>query len=293
MSKGKVERNFPVLGWCVLWVPAMLSASYSWQHGEYYDYGWIVPPVALWLLMRRWNEKPALETQHEKTWIFGIFLLLPWIFLMRVFFYVDPVWRLPVGLLGATAAVGGHWIFARVRGLEFSLSLWKISFLMLSAIPWPNVLEKQLIASLTEYVIGFSAEIFRLCGKPVEVVGDRMSLHGMVVEVTQGWSGVRSFQSFFMATWFFAELQRLQMVNTLKLLAWGICAAFVVNTGRASVLALIRFSDGEEAAAAAHDGAGLVAFCLSAVFFYWLSLRMERSSSRRVVRKIARISGDL
>lgn len=279
-----LERNFPMVGWCAVWLPAMLSASYSWQHGEYYDYGWIVPPVALWLLIRRWHENPV-EEHREQSWILGVLLLLPWIFLLRVFFYVDPVWRLPVGLLGVTAAVGGHWIFARVRGLHFSLSLWKITLLMLSAIPWPNVLEKHLIASLTEHVIGCSAEIFRLCGKPVEVMGDRMSLHGMVVEVTQGCSGVRSFQSFFMATWFFAELQRLKFVNTLKLLAWGLCAAFVVNTGRASILALIRFREGESAAAAAHDSAGVVAFFLSATFFYWLSLRLERSSSRRIVRK--------
>jgi exosortase len=287
MSMKLVGGDFAVVGWCAVWLPAMISASYSWQHGEYYDYGWIVPPAGLWLLTRRCHEQSVIEANTGKSWFFGILLVLPFFLLMRVFFYVDPVWRLPVGLLGVAGALVSHWIFARARGLVFSLSLWKITLLMLSAIPWSYALEKQLIALLTENVIECSAEIFRLCGKPVEVVGDRMSLHGMVVEVTQGCSGVRSFQSFLMATWFFAELQRLQLENTLKLLAWGLCAAFVVNTGRASVLALIRFRQGEEAAAAAHDSAGLVAFCLSAAFFYWLSLRLERCSTRRVVRKKA------
>ena len=55
-------------------------------------------------------------------------------------------------------------------------------------------------------------------GKPVEVLGDRLRLHDLTVEVTDGCSGVRSFQSFVMATWFFAELQRLRVMPTLVLL---------------------------------------------------------------------------
>ena len=46
----------------------------------------------------------------------------------------------------------------------------------------------------------------------VVVMGDRLRLHQLTVEVTDGCSGVRSFQSFVMATWFFAELQRLRVV---------------------------------------------------------------------------------
>lgn len=281
---------YPLFVWCLAWFPVMLSASYAWKYGEYYDYGWIVPVAALLLVMRRWNAFESVVPAEERSWLYIFFLLLPLFFVLRVFYYVDPSWRLPVGILALVSTFFGHWIFQRVGGLAFSLSFWKISLLMLSAIPWPNVLEKKLVHWLTDHVIQVSAEIFRLCGKPVEVLGDRMSLDGMVVEVTNGCSGVRSFQSFFMATWFFAELQNLKLDSTLKLLAWALVGAFVVNTGRASALAYIRFNRGQEAADAAHDMAGLVAFFLSAVFFYWLSVRLDRSSKRRVIRKKAIIS---
>ena len=286
MNIPKPTQFLPVAGWIAVWLPAVFAAAYSWKNGEYYDYGWFVPPAALLLLVRRWNSMVAPAGVIQRSWWPGLLLLLPWILVLRVLCHVDPVWRMPVGLLGITAAVAGHWIFFRVGGPGFSLSFWKITLLMLSAMPWPIPIETRLVHGLTGHVVASAAEIFRLMGQPVEVMGERMSLNGMVVEVTDGCSGVRSFQSFLMATWFFAELQRLSLTNTLKLLLWGLVAAFAVNLARAWGLAHIRFTRGEEAAASAHDMVGLLAFLGSAVFFFWLSGRFDASSRRRVARKI-------
>jgi exosortase/archaeosortase family protein len=119
-------------------------------------------------------------------------------------------------------------------------------------------------------------------------MGERMTLNGMVVEVTDGCSGVRSFQSFIMAAWFFAELQRLSLTNSVKLLLWGLFAGFIVNLSRACALAQIRFTRGEAAATSAHDLMGLIAFFVSAAFFFWISGRFEASSRHRVKRKIVK-----
>lgn len=286
MNEIKWKQMFPLAGWVAVWLPAMMGAAYSWRNGEYYDYGWFVPAAALWLLVRRWNETPAPVGVVERSWLPGFFLLLPWLLLLRVLCHVDPSWRLPVGLLALTAALAGHWILARVRGAAYSLAFWKVTLLLLSAIPWPSAVESKLVHGLTDQVVSAAAELFRLVGQPVEVLGERMTLNGMVVEVTDGCSGVRSFQSFLMATWFFAELQRLSLTNTLKLLLWGLVAAFVVNLSRAIVLAQIRFTRGEAAADSAHDLVGLLAFLGSAVFFFWLSGRFDAVSRRRVTRKI-------
>ncbi|MFM7179930.1 MAG: exosortase/archaeosortase family protein [Verrucomicrobiales bacterium] len=286
MNDPKWKTMLPLAGWMAFWLPAMLGAAYSWRNGEYYDYGWFVPPAALWLLVRRWNGVPAPLGVAERSWLPGFFLLLPWLLVLRVVSHVDPNWRLPVGLLGLTAALMGHWIFARVRGWNSSTTFWKITLLMLSTIPWPSAVESRLVHGLTDQVVSAAAELFRLVGQPVEVVGERMTLNDMVVEVTDGCSGVRSFQSFLMATWFFAELQRLNLTNTLKLLLWGLVAAFAVNLARACALAQIRFIRGEAAAESAHDLVGLLAFLGSAVFFYWFSGRLDASSRRRVARRI-------
>lgn len=277
---------FPLAAWVAVWIPAMLGAAYSWSNGEYYDYGWFVPPVAVWLLFRRWHETPRVPGVVERSWLPHLLLLLPWVLVLRVLCHVDPNWRLPVGLLGVTSAVAGHWILQRARGWAFSLSFWKVTLLMLSTVPWPSAVESGLVHGMTGKVVGFAAELFRLMGQPVEIQGERMSLHGMVVEVTDGCSGVRSFQSFLMASWFFAELQRLSLTNTVKLLLWGLVAAFGVNLARAVGLAQIRFSQGAEAAASAHDMIGLLSFLASAAFFYWLSGKLDESSRFRVARKV-------
>lgn len=286
MNESNWARMYPLAGWIAVWLPAMLGAAYSWRHGEYYDYGWFVLPVAIWLLIRRWNGTTTPPDFVELPWLAWMLLLLPWILVLRVLCHVDPLWRLPVGLLGLSAAVAGHWIFYRAWGAAVSLSFWRITLLLLSAVPWPSSIETRLVHGLTDQVVSTAAELFRLMGQPVEVIGERMSLQGMVVEVTDGCSGVRSFQSFLMATWFFSELQRLSLTNTVKLLLWGLVAAFTVNLTRAWVLAQIHFTRGEEAAASAHDMIGLLSFLASAAFFFWLSGKLDDSSRHRVARKM-------
>jgi len=120
----------------------------------------------------------------------------------------------------------------------------------------------------------------------VEVLGDRLRWHDLTVEVTDGCSGVRSFQSFVMATWFFAELQRLRVARTLFLLACACGVAFLVNMARTYALAWIRFEFGEQAFSRSHDWLGLLAFLVSGVFFYVFSARLSEVARRTVVSAV-------
>jgi exosortase len=277
----------PVVGVVALWTPAMLAASYVWGHGEYYDYGWFVPPAAVWLILRRWQqiETPVVLPQTQGVLVCCL-LLLPWILVLRVLGYADPSWRLPTSLLGLTACVTSHGLIALTRGRRASVGFGWITLLLVSALPWPTVLETGIVHHLTQWVVTAVAEIFQIMGKPVEVMGDRLRLHELTVEVTDGCSGVRSFQSFVMATWFFAELQRLRVSRAVTLLACACGVAFVVNVARTYALAQIRFEYGKEAFARAHDPLGLLAFVASGLFFYFLSGALSTKLRRTVVRSV-------
>ena len=277
----------PLVGVAALWVPAMLAASYVWGHGEYYDYGWFVPPAALWLMMRRWHELDG-PVSLPRPWAFLTVsaVLLPWILVLRVLGYADPNWRLPIGLLGMTAVIASHGLIAATRGGRASAGFVWITMLWLSAVPWPTVVETRIVHHLTQGVVTAVAEVFQLLGKPVAVVGDRLRLHDLTVEVTDGCSGVRSFQSFVMATWFFAELQRLRVTRVFILLGCACGVAFVVNMARTYALARIRFELGEPAFARAHDWLGLLAFLVSGLFFYVLSDRLAALPRGTVVRTV-------
>ncbi len=277
----------PLAGVVALWVPAMTAASYEWSHGEYYDYGWFVPPAALWLLIRRWRElKTPLNLPRGGWVLLAACLLVPWFTGLRILGYADPSWRLPMALSGMTAVVASHAWIGICRGWRASASFLWITLLCLSAMPWPSVVESRIVDELTQAVVVVVAEGFQIFGKPVEVMGDRLRLHEITVEVTDGCSGVRSFQSFVMATWFFAELQRLRWVNTLVLLAVACAVAFVINSARTYALAEIRFTRGEVAFDEAHDLLGLLAFLTSGVVFYFISGWLSEQPRRKLVKTV-------
>ena len=275
----------PLAGVAALWTPAMIAASHVWSHGEYYEYGWFVPPAALWLMVRRWRDLAGpVSLPRPRVVLAWAGVLLPWILVLRVLGYADPSWRLPIGLLGLTAALASHGLIAATRGRVASAGFAWITLLWLSAMPWPTVLETGIVHHLTQGVVTAVAEVFQILGKPVEIVGDRLRLHDLTVEVTDGCSGIRSFQSFVMATWFFAELQRLRVDRTLTLLGCACGMAFVVNMARTYALARIRFEFGEQAFTRAHDWLGLLAFALSGLFFYGLSAKLSAPPRTTVVR---------
>ena len=265
----------------------MVAAAYVWRHGEYYDYGWFVPVAAGWLLWRRWR---GLGEGRVVVWgtlgwlVLGVWVM--WVLGLRVLGQADPSWRLPMGLLGVTAAILGHGLIAWVHGWRVSLQFGWLTLLWMSALPWPTVVELRLVRELTGSVVTVVADLFQLLGKPVQVVGDRLQLREVTVEVTDGCSGVRSFQSFVMATWFFAELQRLRVVQALWLLGWACVVAFGVNVARTFALAEIRFAWGAEAFGRAHDWLGLLAFGVSALVFFVISGRLSDSPRRRLVRTV-------
>lgn len=263
----------------------MLAASHAWGHGEYYDYGWFVPPAVMYLATRRWRETEApARLPGARMWLGMAMLLMPWIIILRVLSHADPSWRLPVGLLGGTALAYGHLLLAYCYGWRTSARYVWISLLLASAIPWPSLVEKTMVRELTGAVVQSVSEVFQLLGKPVEVLGDRLQLHDVTVEVTDGCSGVRSFQSFLMATWFFVELQRLRVERAITLLACACAFAFLVNMGRTYALAHIRFNHGEEAFDRAHDSLGLLSFLLSGLVFYLLSGWLATERRRTVVK---------
>lgn len=265
----------------------MIAASYIWKYGDYYDYGWFVAPAAVWLSIRRWkDENVPVVLPSLRILVVGGLLLFPWILLLRILGHTDPSWRLPIGVLGMTAAICGHLVIGMTRGWRFSAGYLWITLLWLSALPWLFAVESGIIHHLTQGVIAAAAELFQLFGTPVEVVGDQLILHDMTVEVTDGCSGVRSFQSFVMASWFFSELYRLSLTRALVLLGCGCVVAFLVNMARTYSLAYIRFEFGKETFDQAHDWLGLLAFILSGLLFFWISGRLATFSRRVVLRTV-------
>ena len=98
-------RHAPLQAWMPwlalllgLWAQLFYSASYAWLHGEYYDYGWYVPPLAVWFFYRRWRGWPLAVRRPLPGWLVagGLVVLGLALAPMRTLLRTDPSWTTPM-----------------------------------------------------------------------------------------------------------------------------------------------------------------------------------------------------
>jgi exosortase len=285
----------------LLWLQLYWSLIPTWRDGEYYAYGWFVPPLALSFAWRRWRiwkegaGSAGLLAVDRINWRSGgvllavVLVIIP----LRMIGEADPGWRPPLLLHAALVCLLTHALLWRGGSRVLSLSMLPVTVFALTAVPPPWQIEQGMVRKLTDTVIHFTHELFLLLGRPVEVMGERLAMGNEIVEVTDGCSGIRSLQSLGMAALFFGELLLLSWARRLLLLvAAGICAV-TINTARAWWLAEIQFSKGQAAAAAAHDGVGHLAFAASAAVLFGFAWLMQRRSTRQqtIVRRVLAPTG--
>ncbi|HEY1120050.1 MAG TPA: exosortase/archaeosortase family protein [Haloferula sp.] len=276
----------------ILWLHYFWCLVPEWRLGEYYQYGFFVPPLFFALAWRRiqllesadpWIPRPRVKTILIIAMLAFLGMLVP----LRMIEAGDPSWRPPLLLHGAMVTAASHILLARSYGWRASWSLAPVTILAWAAVPYLGQVEQGLIRTLTSWVIGLTREAFLLAGYPVMQVGERLALGDRVVEVTDGCSGIRSFQSLVMTALFFGELLWLGWPRRIGLIVGALITAIVINTGRAFWLASLQFFDGPGAAHAAHDNVGHLAFAISATLLFGLAwLLVPRRTKGMKVRRI-------
>ena len=277
-----------------LWLHYCWCLVPSWQFGEYYNYGFLVPLLAAGFVWRRaeqirsttadagWHPGKSADVALSALALLGLLALIP----LRVIETGDPAWRPPLVLHGLLATVATHLALARWRGWKVAAHFLPVTLFFWSAVPYLYQVEQTLVHRLSDTVVSLTREVFLLGGHPVERLGSRLYLGARAVDVTDGCSGIRSIQSLLMAALFFGELLWLRWTARVTLVAAGLAAAILCNTGRAWYLASVQFAQGEEAARAAHDTAGHWAFAAAALALYLAArLLMPRARGRVVVRR--------
>jgi exosortase len=294
VSQNSATREFQIMGFLallVLWGQLYFASIPLWRYGEYYGYGWFVPPLAMLLFFRRWRRLGVSVEDAGGWWRYAAVaaVLLPVLVVIRAVAAFDPAWRPALLAQAVLVVVATHLMLYWWGGKKLSLGLLPVTIYALSAIPYPFQIEQWLIRTLTGGVSQISGGLFNMMGRPVEVRGETLESLGTVVEVAEGCSGIRSFQNLVMAALFFGEFFLLGLGSRVVLLAVAAVAAVVVNIGRAMTLARIRFDEGEVAFDAAHDNVGFLAFGICALILLlaakWLGDRMD---SKGVKRKLVR-----
>lgn len=259
----------------VLWTLVFLVSSQAWRYGDYYDYGWYVPPLALLIFLRRWRELPEQVTQVGHLLWIATALLLPLWAVARLLSVADPFWRLPQWVAAGLALVASHLLIVRCKGRGSSLAFLPVAAFALTAVPLPKGIETSVVEFLSNGVIQVTAEIFNLLGRPIQIWGNRMESMGEWVEVADGCSGIRSLQGFLMVGLFFGEWFRLGRLERGLLLLLSLGCVWLANVVRALVLSWLRFESGAATLDRWHDPLSLLTFAVAATATWWLATRLE------------------
>jgi exosortase len=277
----------------LIWLQLFWTLVPTWRFGEYYGYGWFVPVLAAALAWNRCRtmadtgaDPPVPPTRISVSLAVGVMLALALIAPLRLVSIADPAWRPPLLLHALLVMALTHLLLWKRFTRRISLRILPVSLFALTAVPYPYQFEQALIHKLTGAVAGLAHEIFILTGRPVELLGERLSIGADVVEVSEGCSGIRSFQSLIMTALFFGELLLLSVPRRLLLIGVAAACSLGVNTLRAFTLAEVHFSRGKQVADKLHDVIGNSAFVISAAILFFAARCMLPSApaSRRVVR---------
>jgi exosortase len=268
-----------VLAVLFLWLQLFYGCSTLWTQSEYYGYGWYVPLIAAFFFYRRWKDSDFGESEARRvpSWLFPLLalFLLPLLLPIRTIGNFDPTWRVPILIQAMAVVFVTHGLLGATFGWKKSLIIVPVTIYALSSVPYPFQFENWMIRKMTGWVITFTVEVFGWMGRPVTAVGERLECAGTVVEVSEGCSGIRSFQSLLNASLFFGELFWLGIWKRGFLLISGLLFATIVNAGRAVYLASIRFDDGAVAFDEAHDFVGYMAFCIAAALLFVTALALK------------------
>jgi len=274
----------------LLWLQFCFVLAPSWAGGTYYDYGWLAPPVIAFLAYLRWQDRPSShsEPSHSK-WLpalifLGVLIIIP----IRIIQHVDIYWRLLLWVHACILLIITHLTLSLVKGWQKSLLLLPATILILVAVPLPSAIQNGLVQTLTHWVLDLAASILPAMGYPAIIAGSAFIVNGHFLDVAEGCSGIRSFQSCIMAALVLGEIYRFGVFQRLSLLALALVTAVITNTIRIIALTRLTYTKGHTAMNESHDAIGIattvVTYLLIAVLAWLIGKiwQKERSISRKI-----------
>jgi len=276
----------------VIYGQLALSLIPIWSDGTYYDYGWLSLVLVPVFFLARWREVGLDEATLEER-LRRLAVSLPVmavvltsivvITLLRMTQWADSSWRPPLILHGFTVLALTAFLLYRLQGRSIS-AYWGCALVVLLVVPLPMRWEFVLIHWLTEGVMEFALFVNRMMGLPLISQGETIFANGIPLQVSDGCSGIRSFQSGIFAGFALGEFLRLPLVSRLLLLASGLGFAFLMNGCRVIYLVRHAVAHPESDLDKVHDMTGYVTLTITFLLIAgtgWLLARIDEGMKKR------------
>jgi len=248
------------------WVWLALGAMPAWRTNEEYQFGWFVPPLAAYFLVRRLVETAPRE---RDPWFTGASITL----MGLAFFLVIPLEFLRLAPLSWTAIIWGQFFataaltiaaFYLVGGPSYATATFVPLLFLATAVPIPTAIELPVTVGLSHWIAPVVADALRLAGIPVQTTGAVLHLPNCVLGIEAACSGVRGLQGGVMIALAAGELLSLTWPRRMFLLLLAPILATLLNVARSTYLGFVGAAAGADGIDAQHDTVALVAFVVLA-----------------------------
>ena len=261
----------------LIWFELINQLKAEWWLNPQYNYGLIVPLLALYLFWKRWRNRPPPAPRITTGIPIALILFCAALFLpIRFVAEANPDWRLlSWGLALVVVTISLSFVYlsggrAWLRHFAFPI------LFFLVAVPWPVRIEQSVIQDLMRIVTAINVTFLQLAGVPALQHGNVIEVGTGFIGIEEACSGVRSIQATLMVSLFLGELYSFRASRRLVLIVIGALLAFICNVVRTAILVWAGTTKGPNAIEAWHDPAGLTILVVCMFGLWVASLIMQR-----------------
>ncbi len=300
------------LAW--LWGVLINDLRVEWSLNPQYAYGWAVPFLCVFLVIRRWyqgaqSQKPgagsrlqAPSSKLQARWpsVSGLRISTFYILLSALAFCYLPArliqeanpgwrlvsWALAISVIGLTLCM----LRPVLGAARWQVSDFRFPILFfLVAVPWPTLLEAPLIQALTRADVHATCDLAGWLGIPAIPHANVIEVATGLVGIDEACSGIRSFQATLMISLFLGEYYALGLARRVFCVGCGFLLALLLNLVRLLVLVWVAAHQGISATNQWHDstGVGILLGCFIMLWGIgvWLAPRREGGGRRTEGRR--------
>jgi exosortase len=277
-----------LFGFGLIWLELIKQIKPEWWLNPQYNYGLVVPLLALYLFWKRWRSRPAPSQPAGRFLAIGAIALCAALFLpVRFISEANPDWRLLSWVMAVViAAISLSSLYLAGSRTWLRHFTFPVLFFLV-AVPWPVRLEQTVIQDLMRIVTAINVTLLQLAGVPALQHGNVIEVGAGFIGIEEACSGVRSLQATLMVSLFLGELYSFRLSRRVILVVLGALLAFFCNVVRTAILVWAGTTRGVQSIESWHDPAGLT-ILMVCLFGLWIAslIMMRRDDGSAVPRKI-------
>jgi len=276
-SINKAGRLVAIVLFSLLWFELINQLKAEWWLNPQYNYGLIIPLLALYLFWKRSRNRPAPASPVATGFPIAFILFCAALFLpIRFLAEANPDWRLLSWLLAlAVVTISLSFLYLTAGRAWLRHFAFPVLFFLV-AVPWPVRIEQVVIQDLMRIVTAINVTFLQLAAVPALQHGNVIEVGTGFIGIEEACSGVRSLQATLMVSLFLGELYFFTVSRRLILIVIGGLLAFVCNVVRTAILVWAGTTRGPKSIEAWHDPAGLTILMVCLFGLWVVSLIMQR-----------------